>query len=69
MKNQALLSSKDKSKKLKCRLLPFLFGASNVKLFLIMLQDIQQCFIICHVLFFMCFCQINHQFWGRTDLN
>ena len=27
MKNQALFSSKDKSKKLKCRLLPFLFGA------------------------------------------
>ena len=27
MKNQALLSSKDKSKKLKCRLLQFLFGA------------------------------------------
>ena len=26
-KNQALLSSKDKSKKLKCRLLQFLFGA------------------------------------------
>ena len=27
MKNQALFSSKDKSKKLKCRLLQFLFGA------------------------------------------
>ena len=26
MKNQALFSSKDKSKKLKCRLLEFLFG-------------------------------------------
>ena len=26
MKNQALFSSKDKSKKLKCRLLQFLFG-------------------------------------------
>ena len=32
MKNQAILSSKDKSKKLKCRLLQFLFGASRVKL-------------------------------------
>ena len=27
MKNQALFSSEDKSKKLKCRLLQFLFGA------------------------------------------
>ena len=31
MKNQALLSLKDKSKKLKCRLLQFLFGALRVK--------------------------------------
>ena len=31
MKNQALFSSKDKSKKLKCRLLQFLFGTLNVK--------------------------------------
>ena len=31
MKNQALLSSKDSSKKLKCRLLQFLFGALRVK--------------------------------------
>ena len=30
MKNQALLSSKDKSKKLKCHLLQFLFGALRV---------------------------------------
>ena len=30
MKNQALFSSKDKSKKLKCRLLQFLFGAIRV---------------------------------------
>ena len=30
MKNQALFSSKDKSKKLKCRLLQFLFGALRV---------------------------------------
>ena len=30
MKNQALFSSKNKSKKLKCRLLPFLFGALRV---------------------------------------
>ena len=31
MKNQALFSWKDKSKKLKCRLLHFLFGALWVK--------------------------------------
>ena len=31
MKNQALFSSKDKSKKLKCRLLQFLFGALRTK--------------------------------------
>ena len=31
MKNQALFSSKDKSKTLKCRLLQFLFGALRIK--------------------------------------
>ena len=31
MKNHALFSSKDKSKKLKCRLLHFSFGALRVK--------------------------------------
>ena len=31
MKNQALFSSKDKSKKLKCRLLQFLFDPLRVK--------------------------------------
>ena len=31
MKNQALYSSKDNSKKLKCRLLQFFFGALRVK--------------------------------------
>ena len=30
MKNQALFSSKDKSKKLKCSLLQYLFGVSRV---------------------------------------
>ena len=33
MKNQALFSLKDKSKKLKCRLLQFLFAALRVKPF------------------------------------
>ena len=32
MKNQALFSLKDKSEKLKCRLLQFLFGALRVKI-------------------------------------
>ena len=32
MKNQALFSSKHKSKKLKCRLLQFLFGALRVNI-------------------------------------
>ena len=32
MKNQALFSSKDKSKKLNCRLLQFLFGTVRVKM-------------------------------------
>ena len=31
MKNQALFSWKDRSKKLKCRLLQFLFGALRIK--------------------------------------
>ena len=31
MKNQSLFSSKDKIKKLRCRLLQFLFGALRVK--------------------------------------
>ena len=33
MKNQALFSSKNKSKKIKCRLLQFLFGALRVTRF------------------------------------
>ena len=32
MKNQALFSSKDKSEKLKCRLLQFLLNALRVKI-------------------------------------
>ena len=34
MKNQALFSSKDKSKKIKCCLLQFLFGTLRVKVIL-----------------------------------
>ena len=33
MKNQALFSSKDKSKNLRCRLLQFLFGPASVAIF------------------------------------
>ena len=33
MKNKALFFSKDKGKKLKCRLLQYLFGALRVKFF------------------------------------
>ena len=41
MKNQALFSSKDKSKKLKCRLLPFLFGALGLSQQTIYLGEIK----------------------------
>ena len=40
MKNQALFSSKDKSKKLKCRLLQFLFGTLRVKISFSLFQDL-----------------------------
>ena len=43
MKNQALFSSKDKSKKLKCLLLQFLFGALRVKYLVIVLPS---CYIL-----------------------
>ena len=36
MKDQALFSSKDKMKKLKCHLLQFLFGALRVKNYLVL---------------------------------
>ena len=38
MKNQTLFSSKDKNKKLKCRLLQFLLGALRVKVSGIVLE-------------------------------
>ena len=41
MKNQALFSSKDKSKKLKCHLLQFLFGSLRVNMQEIHAFDIQ----------------------------
>ena len=39
MKNQALFSSKDKSKKLKCCLLQILFGTLRVKKNLLLLEQ------------------------------
>ena len=42
MKNQALFSSKDKSKKLKCRLLHFLFGTLRVNL-----HKVWPCITVC----------------------
>ena len=41
MKNQALFSSKDKSEKLKCRLLQLLFSALRVK-FSGLMADLQR---------------------------
>ena len=47
MKNQALFSLKDKSKKLKCRLPQFLFGALRVKSHcLYLFYFILSCFIV-----------------------
>ena len=45
MKNQAIFSLKDKSKKLKCRLLQFLFGTLRVNFILIDGLDILKIFI------------------------
>ena len=41
MKNQALFSSKDISKKLKCRLLQFLFGALRVESIFFLLSELR----------------------------
>ena len=42
MKNQVLYSWKDKSKKLRCRLLQFLFGALRVKIVLVTMFEIRR---------------------------
>ena len=44
MKNQALFSSKDKTKKVKCRLLQFLFGALRVKIYILRSRCAHICF-------------------------
>ena len=50
MKNQALFTSKDKGKKLKCRLLQFSFGALRVKKYVVITSiartETQQSFLI-----------------------
>ena len=46
MKNQALFFSKDKSKKLKCPLLQFLFGTLRVnQSYVFQLEDLSQLFL------------------------
>ena len=57
MKNQALFSSKDKSKKLKCRLLQFLFGALRVKMLT------QRCL---HGSFIVVFCVLSQREFALT---
>ena len=42
MKNQALFSSKDKSKKLKCRLIRFLFGTLRVNNYYVLFRKKKQ---------------------------
>ena len=49
MKNQALFSLTDKSKKLKCRLLQFLFAALRINIslkFQIFISEICHCFFV-----------------------
>ena len=55
MKNQALFPSKDKSKKLKCHLLQFSFGAFMVKLpqYSVLLQYSSCCCCCCVVVLHM----------------
>ena len=45
MKHQALFSSKDKRKKIKCRLLQFLFGALRVNYITVASCELTQWFI------------------------
>ena len=42
MKNQAIFSSKDKSKKLKCRLLQFLLGALRVNILTVVFKALDK---------------------------
>ena len=60
MKNQALFSSSDKSEKLKCRLLQFLFGALRVKVihWLSLIQSLKHLFTVIFIIIF-CDC-VSH---------
>ena len=56
MKNQALFSSKDETKKLKCRLLQFLFGTLRVKICFanssVHIYDLIESFHWCAIIYF-----------------
>ena len=56
MKNQVLFSSKDKSKRFKCRLLQFLFGALRVKIVSFQLLRLSHTYEQMHV----------HTSWPKT---
>ena len=68
MKNQALFSSKDKNKKLKCRLLQFLFGALRVILVIQMFRIFMVVFFPSSVLSF-CSASLERQLTGLTTTN
>ena len=51
MKNQALFSSKDKSKKLKCHPLQFLFDTLRAKLFAFYSFTVLSQYLTIHILF------------------
>ena len=51
MKNQTLFSSRDKSKKLKCRLTQFLFGALRINFIKVM--------FVKYVLLFLCLFRVK----------
>ena len=51
MKNQALFSSKDKSKKLKCCLLQFLFGVLMINSIVVLIS----CVLNSGILLYACF--------------
>ena len=66
MKNQALFSSKDISKKLKCRLLQFLFGDLRVNMLFCRLNRYYSkisCKIKLSVDLSSCFSSISHDTW------
>ena len=74
MTNQTLFSSKDKSKKLKCRLLQFLLGALRVNVFCYGLLRLHGKLLVLPILIFtdaMCYFRNASAslklFWALTD--